>query len=54
MNHQPELPGNDAEIPADRKLIKTMKKKPPKRLKRRCRHFMADRGYDDTKLNKKL
>ena len=33
MNHQPELPGNDAEIPADRKLIKTMKKKHPKRLK---------------------
>ena len=47
-------PGNDAEIPAARKLIKSMKKNHPKRLKERCRHFMADRGYDDTKLNKKL
>ena len=47
-------PGNDAEVPAARKLIKSMEKNHPKRLKERCRHFMADRGYDDTKLNKKL
>ena len=47
-------PGNDAAVPAARKLIKSMKKKHPKRLKERCRHFMADRSYDDTTLNKKL
>ena len=46
-------PGNDAEIPAARKLIKTMKKNHPKRLKERCRHNYGDqkvmpfRGFEE-------
>ena len=47
------LPANSSEIPAARKLIKAMYAEHPERLDQ-CSCLTADRGYDDTKLHKRL
>lgn len=47
------LPANSAEVPVAHKLIDAIHERAPQRLER-CHYFSADRGYDDTKLHKKL
>ncbi len=47
------LPANHSEMPVAHKLIDAMAETNPEILKR-CQYFSGDRGYDDTKLLKKL
>lgn len=47
------LPANSAEAPIAHKFIDAMNERTPQRLEK-CNYFSADRGYDDTKLHKKL